>query len=240
MADKRNYLLERFVNVFKEEKRGKVLDIGCGDGNYAINLKKLGFAVIAADMDVQRFRHKGEVEFQKCNVTEVLPFEDNVFDFVVLAEVIEHLRNPYDVVAELTRILKPGGKLVLSTPNILNLKSRIRFLFEGSWEYFREIPLEHSQNPREVIWNLHLIPWRYHELEYLLHSSGLSVENIYTSRYEGMLLSFLVPFIKFQLFLKEKRAQKKGAMDYARINAILSSNDILFGEHLVIKAVKKQ
>lgn len=111
MGKKRNYLLESFLSVFEKEKRGKVLDIGCGNGDYAYNLNKMGFDVLAGDMDVDRFRYKDQIKFQKCNITEKLPFTDNSFDFVLLAEVIEHLRNPYDVIKELNRILKPGGGL---------------------------------------------------------------------------------------------------------------------------------
>ncbi len=238
MGRKKNFLLESFLSVFNKEKRGRVLDIGCGDGDYAYRLHKMGFDVLAGDMDVERFRYQDQIKFQKCNVTERLPFDDNSFDYVLLAEVIEHLRNPYDVVKELNRILKRGGVLVLSTPNILNLKSRMRFLFEGCWEYFREIPLEHSQNPKEVIWNLHLMPWRYHELEYLLHYNGFKVDGIFTSKYEGLGLAFLIPLIKFHLKLKENRAKKKGGIDFSRINKILLSKDLLFGEHLIVKAVK--
>lgn len=239
MGIKRNYLLESFLAIFNKEERGKVLDIGCGDGDYGYNLQKMGFDVIAGDMDVDRFRYKDLIKFQRCNVVERLPFDDNSFNFIVLAEVIEHLKNPYDVVKELKRILKPGGKLILSTPNILNLKSRVRFLTEGCWEYFREVPLEHSQNPKEVIWNLHVIPWRYHELEYLLHCNDLEVESVYTSKYEGWELAFLVPLIKFQMKIKEVRSKKKEGTDFARINRILSSKNLLFGEHLIMKAVKR-
>ena len=114
----------------------------------------------------------------------------------------------------------------------------MRFLIEGCWEYFREIPLEHSQNPKEVIWNLHLIPWRYHELEYLLHYNNLRVEKVFTSKYEGLGLAFLVPLITFQLKSKEQRAKKNGGVDFSRINKILLSRDMLFGEHLIVKAIK--
>ena len=238
MGKKLNYLLERILSILDKEKRGKVLDIGCGDGDYAYNLHKMGFDVLAGDMDVERFRYHNQIKFQKCNITEKLPFEDNSFDYVLLVEVIEHLKNPYDVIRELRRILRPGGGLILSTPNILNLKSRIRFLFEGCWEYFREIPLEHSQNPKEVIWNLHLIPWRYHELEYLLHYNGFKVDGIFTSKYKGFGLALLVPLIKIQLKLKKDRAKKKGGIDFSRINKILLSKDLLFGEHLIVKAIK--
>ncbi|MBF0571337.1 MAG: class I SAM-dependent methyltransferase [Candidatus Omnitrophica bacterium] len=236
---KRNYLLEGILKVFENEKRGAVADLGCGDGDYSVALTKMGFKVIACDLDVKRFKHNGKIDFKVCDVTKQLPFDDASFDFVVLAEVIEHLRNPYQVMQELSRILRPGGKIILSTPNILNLKSRMRFLFEGCWEFFREPPLENSKNPKSVIYNLHLIPWRYHELEYLLADSQFEIQTIASSIYDSKGLSFLKPLIQFQLKSKEMSSRKKGGLDYSRINKIVLSDEILYGRHLIIKAIKK-
>ena len=236
---KRNYLLEGILKVFENEKRGMVADLGCGDGDYSVALTKMGYKAIACDLDTQRFKHRDKIDFKVCDVTKKLPFDNDFFDYVVLAEVIEHLRNPYQVMQELSRVLRPGGKIVLSTPNILNLKSRIRFLVEGCWEFFREPPVENSKNPKSVIYNLHLIPWRYHELEYLLVDSRLEIQEITTSIYDGKGLSFLKPLIQFHLKSKEAASRKKGGLDYSRINKIMLSDEILYGRHLIIKAVKK-
>jgi len=235
---KKNYLLEKIVNIFANEKRGKVLDLGCGDGDYAKKLKDLGFDVVAGDIDQNRFKYHKEIEFRHCDITKVMPFPDNSFDYVLLMEVVEHLRNPYVVIPEINRIIKPGGGLILSTPNILNLKSRLRFVFEGAYEYFREPPLDQVKNPREVIFNLHLVPYRYHELEYLLSACGFKIADIYTSVYEGRGAWFLLPIIRFQARQKEKRSLKKGGIDYRRINKIVLSKELLFGRHLIIKAMK--
>lgn len=238
MKNKKNYLLKKITEICEKEKRGKVLDLGCGDGDYSIKLQELGFEVTAADLDTERFRYKDKINFKVCDAAKILPFPDNSFDCVLSLELIEHVRNPYSVIKEICRVIKEDGKFILSTPNILNLKSRMRYLFEGCYEYFREPPLDQEKNSKEAIYNLHLIPWRYHEIEYLLIDSGFKIENIYTSIYEGFEWTFLLPLIFFQLRGKQGRSIKKKGIDYTRINKIMLSKEILFGRHLIIKAQK--
>lgn len=233
-----NFLLESVVKNFSGLPRGKILDLGCGDGDYAKRFKDLGFNVIAGDIDIGRFKYKNEIEFKYCDITKEMPFPADYFDYVLLMEVVEHLRNPYAVMPEINRIIKKNGSLILSTPNILNLKSRFRFLIEGAYEYFREPPLDQVKNPKEIIFNLHIVPYRYQELEYLLSMTGFKIENILTSMYEGYWAWFLLPLIKFQSWQKERRSLNKGGIDYRRINKILLSKELLFGRNLIIRAVK--
>jgi SAM-dependent methyltransferase len=235
---KANDLLQAVVQKFKQLPKGKILDLGCGDGDYSIALKEQGFDVMAGDIDKQRFRYTGQIPFEYCDVTKVLPFKNSTFDYVLLMEVVEHLKNPYDVLTEINRVIKNGGSFILSTPNILNLKSRFRFLFEGAYEYFREPPLDQVENPKEKIFNLHLVPYRYHELEYLLAATGFKTKDIFTSIYEGSAMGILAPLIRLQAYLKEYRSIKKNGIDYRRINKILFSKELLFGRHLIIRAEK--
>jgi len=237
--NKKNFLLEAVIKIFSSLPKGKILDLGCGNGDYAKELKDLGFDVVAGDIDIARFRYKNEVEFKHCDITKEIPFPAGHFDYVLLLEVVEHLRNPYTVIPEINRIIKPNGSLIISTPNILNLKSRLRFLFEGVYEYFREPPLDQLNNPGEIIFNLHIVPYRYHELEYLLSAAGFKVKNIFASICEGYWMWFLLPVIKFQSWQKERRIRnKKGNINYKRIHKILFSKELLFGRNLVIQAVK--
>jgi len=234
-----NFLLESLIKSFSGLPKGKILDLGCGDGDYSRRLKDLGFEVVSGDIDIARFKYKNEIEFKHCDITKEMPFADNTFDYVLLMEVVEHLRNPYTVISEINRIIKKGGSLIISTPNILSLKSRLRFMFEGCYEYFREPPLDHVKNPKEVIFNLHIVPYRYQELEFLLAATGFKVEKIFASNYEGYGLWFLLPVIKLQSWQKSRRTAKKGGnINYGRMHKILLSKEILFGRHLIIKAVK--
>jgi len=237
---KRNYLLERVAKLLKEERPGKFLDVGCGDGDFSNAAKELGFDVTAADLDDGRFKFNGRIEFRKLDLNEALPFANNSFDCVVAMEVIEHLSNLNFFVEELSRITMNSGTLLLSTPNILNLKSRMRFLFEGAFDFFREPPLEQYKDPKSSNLNIHINICRLHELEYILFKNKFKIEKIATSLFEptAMWFSFIVPLMMFHMRTKQSRANKKGNIDYSRIHKILLCPEVLYGRHLIIKARK--
>ena len=105
----------------------KVLDIGCGDGVLVYLLAKAGAVVTGVDNEEHGLRfaeenlkarnEKGDLSYAFVNTSAyTLPFEANSFDLVVSSEVIEHVQEPERMVREATRVLKVGGKLILTTP----------------------------------------------------------------------------------------------------------------------------
>lgn len=243
MAKKPNYLLEKVVSVISDDtKRGKVLDLGCGDGRTGKELLDKGFQVHACDMDVQRFEFKDVIPFKAGNLNDPLPYADGTFDYVIFMEVIEHLYNPLYVVSEIKRILRPGGKLILSTPNILNISSRFRFLIEGSFDFFREPTLDYARCFPGALQNMHVVPWRYQELEYLFYQSGLEISGFHVDRRKNNFLPlvFLMwPVLFLSTKCKEMRAKRTKSVDFTRMNAILLSLDMLLGKHLIVEGLRK-
>lgn len=131
----------------------KVLDIGAFYGHLSSRLQGLGFEVSAVDawrevlLYRERYNRLG-IELKGCDLDrEGLPFDANLFDCVVFAEVLEHLQ-PSSVartLSEIGRVLKPGGFLVLTTPNRFNLGSRLKMLFGAEFldrNHVREYSLE--------------------------------------------------------------------------------------------------
>ena len=240
---KKDYLFQRITEIFSDLPKGTILDLGCGDGRYGAELAAKGFRVHAADMDHGRFRYHGQIDFKHCDLSHPLPFENGTFDYVLFLETIEHLKNPFSVMDEISRVLKPEGVLILSTPNILNIGSRFRFLFDGSFDFFREPLLDYSKFHQDNLHNMHIVVWRYQELEWLLFESGLQTEDAYADFHKPqlkVLAFFVAPFLRMRAFFKQRRALRKGGVDYRRIDGVIHTDALLLGRHLIIKARKKQ
>jgi SAM-dependent methyltransferase len=107
----------------------RVLDLGCRSGALTRHFLE-GNSVVGLDVDASALEKAAAlgIEPVQANVEEPLAFESASFDAVVAGELFEHLQFPDALVAEIRRVLKPGGVLVGSVPNAFRLQSRLRFL----------------------------------------------------------------------------------------------------------------
>jgi SAM-dependent methyltransferase len=111
----------------------RVLDIGCSPPFVVVMLKALGYDVSGLDVDPVSFTRSQQAfgfDARACDIEhEPLPFADRTFDAVLMCEVFEHLRiNPVRTMQEVHRILRPGGLLHLTTPNLFSLGGISNFL----------------------------------------------------------------------------------------------------------------
>jgi 2-polyprenyl-3-methyl-5-hydroxy-6-metoxy-1,4-benzoquinol methylase len=106
-----------------------VLDLGCRAGALSQHFLA-GNEVTGVDVDGNALRFAAERGLQTVwgDVEETLSFEDESFDVVVAGEILEHVRFPDEVMAEIGRVLKPDGVVVGSVPNAFRVKNRLRFL----------------------------------------------------------------------------------------------------------------
>jgi SAM-dependent methyltransferase len=134
---------------------GRWLDCGCCDGSYTAALVAAGAQVaVGVEIDVGRASGAGAGAAGSASVgaadarflagsSERLPFPDGCFDGVLLNEVLEHVGDQDATLAEITRVLRPGGRLVLFSPNRW-------FPFEGHGM---------RMGPREIPFPVPLLPW---------------------------------------------------------------------------------
>jgi SAM-dependent methyltransferase len=112
---------------------GPVLEVGAFPFFFTVLLTQAGVPVTAVDIAPERFpaiidAYQLRVEAIDIEL-ERLPFDDASFDLVILTEVLEHLRiDPMFALSEISRVLRPGGALYLTTPNLYRIKNVLRFL----------------------------------------------------------------------------------------------------------------
>jgi SAM-dependent methyltransferase len=105
-----------------EVNRGeRALDLGCGEGDFTALLADAGAHVVGSDIadaaiERARMKHPG-LDFRLAPIDGPLPDEDNAFDLVWASEVIEHVADTARWLSEVRRVLRPGGRLLLTTPS---------------------------------------------------------------------------------------------------------------------------
>lgn len=122
------------------------LDVGSGHGDL-ISLLRNRFDLRSSACDyTDELLELHDVEVKIADLSnEGLPYVDASFDLVTCTEVIEHLEHYRSTLREIYRVLRPGGTLVITTPNILNMSSRVRFLLVGFYNLFGPLHVRDSR-----------------------------------------------------------------------------------------------
>jgi ubiquinone/menaquinone biosynthesis C-methylase UbiE len=111
--------LKTLLNFLGEVQGKKILDLGCGGGYFSYALAKIGAEVTSVDYSEQAVnfaqkRYPG-LNFQVGTVYDLSNYENDEFDYVVMMDIIEHVNDQQKAVEEARRVLKKGGKIILST-----------------------------------------------------------------------------------------------------------------------------
>ncbi|MEU8790617.1 class I SAM-dependent methyltransferase [Streptomyces sp. NPDC048643] len=167
-----------------------VLDIGCGDGTAAQAAAPLlaGHRVVGVDWSQDALRRartrvpyavRGELSGGG------LPFAPSSADAVLFSEVVEHLVDPDGALDEIRRVLRPGGHLMLSTPNLAAWYNR-GLLLAGVQPVFSEVSLRavHGRPGREVVGHLRLYTAR--ALREFVAASGFEVVRLAGAPFHGV------------------------------------------------------
>ncbi len=186
----------------------RVLDLSCGVGEIIRELARDGGDVRGTHFrsddyklrDAPQRLLEGLTIDQGVDLLQPLPYDADAFDVVVLSEVAEHLFTYIPVVHEAGRILRPGGHLVLSSPNVARLHSRLHFFFTGTHKLIR----------RRVGWDLrpeqlyayHINPVDFPLLHTLLFQSGLRVQQLRFTRFKPLHAWLLLLYPLFWLFTR--------------------------------------
>ena len=133
------------IAEYVKKGNNRVLDVGCGAGYFGEYLKQQGCAseVIGIEIDTNaakealtKLDHVLFANLNQASVIDVLKdFDKGAFDYIICADVLEHLIDPWSVLSALVSFLKPGGRVVLSLPNVRHWSVWLPLILGGQWEY---------------------------------------------------------------------------------------------------------
>lgn len=221
---------------------GDYLDVGSGGGEL--------LEVIAAQYGVQPFACDYTDQFmkvpnQRVDIVDLnhdaLPYEDNRFALVTCSETIEHLENYRRTIREIYRVVRPGGLAVITTPNILNMRSRLRYLTFGFANLFGPLAVgkRDVHNPGG-----HINPTGWFYLAHTLLEAGFSDLKLFVDHYQrGSFIPFA--FLYLPIRIAAALAYRREVNKYRTINdqnawivRMMNSHQVLLGRTIVVSARK--
>jgi SAM-dependent methyltransferase len=120
--------ISHYYPAIRDHARGRLLDLGCGHVPYYEMYRRSTTETIC--LDWENTLHKNRLLDAVVDINKPLPIESNVFDTVLLMDVLEHVARPFELIAEVSRVLRPGGKLIAGIPFFY-------WLHEQPHDYFR-------------------------------------------------------------------------------------------------------
>lgn len=172
----RNDIQLAVLKLLREGEPGRLLDIPSGAGPITSGAREMGYRVCELDL----FPKPG-MQGVRADACAPLPFADASFDVLVTMEGIEHFENQTGFLRECARVLKPGGRMILTTPNILHLVSRVsgfltgqRLMQQGFVNEY--VTLRTSSDGRQHHGHAYLID--IFRLRYLLCTAGIKLDGL--------------------------------------------------------------
>ena len=147
------YLHKIVIEELMKREPGKLLEISPGKLRLWRQIQSLEkYEMYGCDIDCT------EEFITYCDLNRNnLPYENDFFDYVICCEIIEHIHNPWKLISDIKRVLKPHQQLIITTPNVSKIIDRILYLFRGHLHSFGETtyhgPMQHINpiNIRELV-----------------------------------------------------------------------------------------
>ncbi len=226
-----------------DDKQVKIVDISCGFGNILKGLHDKGFTNLHGTNHSTYPELPNDIQVTaNVDLLEGLPFENHSFDVVICSEVLEHVCNHVEAIKELSRIVKPGGDLFLTTPNMMRIRSRLSFLLSGF--HNRKHRFVRYNIPLEEYYRSHNFVIEFPVLHYFLHAAGMQIEKLYPSKYKAITLPFLILFYPFtflfsgyELLIQDRDPEQKPFN--RELFQFLMNPKIQGAEVLILRAKKK-
>jgi len=224
--------------LLPHDRSTRILDAGAGQGYFSRKLKDLGYEVEACDILQDNFKCP-DITFFKSDLSERIECESDRYDCVVSLEVIEHLENHFRFMSEIFRVTKPNGLVIITTPNILSIPSRLYFLLYGFNECGRK-PLDPT---RSEYFMQHINPISLPKLLFHIERCGGTLEKLRTNRIRKsawlpMVLFYPLMAVAIRRKLLRKRHTAQGALYRRHIHWLLTPASLM--GRITIAAARKR
>ncbi|MCC7192605.1 MAG: class I SAM-dependent methyltransferase [Phycisphaeraceae bacterium] len=213
------YHVKRYLNSIKNDLNGAVvLDLAAGSGVTSEILLELGAKVEAFDLFPEYFVLK-DIPCTRADILDRIPLPDAYADFIICQEGVEHFSDQFRAYREFNRLLKPGGKLIITTPSYTNLKAKLGyFLFECEG-------LNHLMPPNELdsvwlsqkslndeIYYGHIFLTGIQKLRVIGKLTGFKIDRVIFTRINKTSLFLLIlfyPLILLSSYITYKKCMKR-------------------------------
>jgi len=233
-------LYDAVLGILNPLPRGRILDCPAGEGALTERLLAAGFEAQACDLYDELFRLDG-VDIKKGDLSGTLPYPSQSFDYIASLEGLEHIDSPPQAFREYRRLLKPGGHLIVSVPNIMNVEERLKWLLFGYTSHFKPLSEQfraktaHDTAGKNEI-SLHANPIGYNELRYHLELNGFEVQGVYRDRVKANQWLYFPITLLIRLvaaFTPEARQQDRWTRELASDPVLLGGNTLII--HSILK-----
>lgn len=158
------YIIDKIV-ALQGDRGARIIDVGCGSGAMLAKLAALGYIALHGIDIVRPLGACAGIEFSECDLDKLeTGFDAESVDLVVSVEVFEHVENLGSLLRELSRVLRPDGRMLITTPNVHSVEARLRYLLLGQLKQFDRIG-----DPT------HITPLFIHPFTVLLRRHGLEI-----------------------------------------------------------------
>lgn len=183
-----NFIANSIKNICKNENPKSILDIGCGSGEYSKLFPNAKYTGLDSVDEIINFARGKGLNIIKCNIEEGYPVKDKSFDCVITMDTIEHVYDTVFHLKEAKRVLKEDGFIILITPNITSLSSRIGLL-KG------QRPGEVDSHCSHITSQDHIRAFGIEDIKQIFSLAGLKIEvlsGLNNGRLTGKILTKLV------------------------------------------------
>lgn len=252
------FYVKRFIHARKDMLKGRtVIDFPAGNGVTSRILDEVGAHVKAYDLFPEYFE-LAHLSCERANIREGLPAEAQSADFLICQEGIEHFSDQFQAIKEFNRVLKPGGTLLITTPNYSNIRSRLSYFLMESERFNSIMP----PNEMDSIWMSkehitdevyfgHIFLIGIQKLRVLAKLAGFRIKEVHFTRAKStsvLLFPFVYPWIYLSNWLTYRKNMRKNDLFdletkkaiYGEIFRLGTSPKMLVGGDLMIEFEKEK